>query len=176
MARTNKNVDWAAVEGAYRSGENSIRSIADKYGVTEAAIRQRAKKLGWTRDPEGAKREIVKARLSGVTSQLASQDVVRSIEAAAGEDVVDMERGLRIHRHCLISLEAVSETSCDPKEIKIIVDAASAAIDAIRKIRGLDRPNVTNVTVSHAGSMATKQEIESALETAASKVFNRGAI
>lgn len=37
--------DWEAIESAYRAGVLSLRDIGDKYGVTEGAIRKRAKSL-----------------------------------------------------------------------------------------------------------------------------------
>lgn len=41
--------DWEAIESAYRAGVLSLRDIGDKYGVTEGAIRKKAKKLEWVR-------------------------------------------------------------------------------------------------------------------------------
>ncbi|HDT1533816.1 TPA: hypothetical protein QHT16_003852 [Klebsiella pneumoniae subsp. pneumoniae] len=41
--------DWEAIESAYRAGVLSLRDIGDKYGVTEGAIRKRAKKFDWIR-------------------------------------------------------------------------------------------------------------------------------
>lgn len=41
--------DWEAIESAYRAGVLSLRDIGEQYGVTEGAIRKRAKKLGWVR-------------------------------------------------------------------------------------------------------------------------------
>lgn len=41
--------DWEAIESAYRAGVLSLRDIGEKYGVTEGAIRKRAKKFGWVR-------------------------------------------------------------------------------------------------------------------------------
>ncbi|HCS1549970.1 TPA: hypothetical protein OQM59_004263 [Shigella flexneri] len=41
--------DWEAIESAYRAGVLSLRDIGEKYGVTEGAIRKRAKKLDWAR-------------------------------------------------------------------------------------------------------------------------------
>lgn len=42
--------DWEAIESAYRAGALSLRDIGDKYGVTEGAIRKRAKKFDWVRN------------------------------------------------------------------------------------------------------------------------------
>lgn len=41
--------DWEAIETAYRAGVMSLREIGAQYGVTEGAIRKKAKKLGWVR-------------------------------------------------------------------------------------------------------------------------------
>ena len=136
-------VDWTAIEGLYRAGIRSINGLAKEHGVTEGAIRARAKKHGWVRNPGEVKREIVAAHMAGVTNDV-TRDVVRNIEDAARADVADMEGGLRINRNCLINLELASETATDPKEIKTIVDGASAAIESIRRIRGLDKPAVGN--------------------------------
>lgn len=41
--------DWEAIETAYRAGIMSLREIGTLYGVTEGAIRKKAKKLEWVR-------------------------------------------------------------------------------------------------------------------------------
>jgi hypothetical protein len=41
--------DWEAIESAYRAGVLALRDIGEQYGVTEGAIRKRAKKFGWVR-------------------------------------------------------------------------------------------------------------------------------
>ena len=41
--------DWEAIESAYRAGVLSLRDIGAQYGVTEGAIRKKAKKLEWVR-------------------------------------------------------------------------------------------------------------------------------
>ena len=43
-------VDWERIEVQYRAGLLSIRAIAEEHGVSDAAIRQKAKKFGWERD------------------------------------------------------------------------------------------------------------------------------
>lgn len=41
--------DWEAIESAYRAGVLVLRDIGEQYGVTEGAIRKRARKFGWVR-------------------------------------------------------------------------------------------------------------------------------
>lgn len=42
--------DWEAIESAYRAGLMSLREIAGKHGISEGAIRKRAKRDDWSRD------------------------------------------------------------------------------------------------------------------------------
>ncbi|SHJ70786.1 hypothetical protein SAMN05444159_1281 [Bradyrhizobium lablabi] len=44
-----KVIDWKGIEKDYRAGKTSIRQIAEWYGVSEGAIRKRAKANNWSR-------------------------------------------------------------------------------------------------------------------------------
>ena len=44
------STDWERVETDYRIGTKSLREIAEDQGITEGAIRKRAKRDEWTRD------------------------------------------------------------------------------------------------------------------------------
>jgi hypothetical protein len=44
------NIDWVGIQTSYRSGQLPTLGIARQYGVTEGAIRYRAKREGWQRD------------------------------------------------------------------------------------------------------------------------------
>lgn len=52
--------DWEAIETAYRAGVLSLRDIGEQYGVTEGAIRKRAKKFGWVRKTGTQVRKMVR--------------------------------------------------------------------------------------------------------------------
>jgi Winged helix-turn-helix DNA-binding len=43
-------IDWARTERLYRQGEISNREIARREGVSEGAVRKRAKAQGWKRE------------------------------------------------------------------------------------------------------------------------------
>ncbi|PAV01290.1 hypothetical protein CBG25_17520, partial [Arsenophonus sp. ENCA] len=58
-----KKPDWEAIESAYRAGSLSIRAIGDKYGVTEGAIRKRAKQNGWLRNLTEKVKEVTRTKL-----------------------------------------------------------------------------------------------------------------
>ena len=53
--------EWAQIEREYLSSDDSIREIADRYAISEAAIRKRAKAKGWERPVR--KREPVRTLL-----------------------------------------------------------------------------------------------------------------
>ncbi|EMM2539436.1 hypothetical protein SNM64_05715 [Klebsiella pneumoniae] len=42
--------DWEAIETAYRAGVMSLREMASQHGISEGAIRKRAKRDDWSRD------------------------------------------------------------------------------------------------------------------------------
>lgn len=50
MSEAKKPADWEKVERLYRAGVLSLREIAAPQGISETAIRKKAKKEGWTRD------------------------------------------------------------------------------------------------------------------------------
>lgn len=60
---TTKQPDWEAIERAYRAGALSIRTIADRFGVSDTAIRKKAKALNWTRDLSDQVRKEVRSKL-----------------------------------------------------------------------------------------------------------------
>jgi hypothetical protein len=49
MAARKSADEWARIQREYLAGEDSIREIADRYEISEAAIRKRAKAEGWER-------------------------------------------------------------------------------------------------------------------------------
>jgi len=145
-------VDWIAVEGAYRAGTKSLRDIAAEFGTAPSTIKSRAKKNGWVQDATGTKRRIVADRLAGLAQQVA-QNAMCEIESAADQDVADMNNGLAVARACLRRLAIIVEQSEDAKEIKVIVEANKAAVETIRRIRGLDDAPEGVVHVSWAGGL-----------------------
>lgn len=142
------SVDWSAIETAYRTGVKSVRSIATEHNVPEGTIRSRAKKHGWTRNPEGTKRELVRAAMAGaqggfahtVTHAATHIAIRESIESEAEQDIADMRNGLAVARGCIEKLKAMVESADGPRDIKTIVEATKGAIETIRRIRGLDEP------------------------------------
>lgn len=93
-----KSVDWESIERAYRAGALSIRTIADRHGVSDTAIRKRAKSGGWERDlSEQVRKEVRNKLVRGEVrdDQPANpEDDAEIIEEAAQEGA----RVVRSHR------------------------------------------------------------------------------
>lgn len=58
MANPTPHIDWEVVHLDYRANVLSIRQIAARHGITDGAIRKRAKRDGWVRDLSSEIREV----------------------------------------------------------------------------------------------------------------------
>lgn len=84
MSADKKPVDWERVEAQYRIGTMSLREIAEKHGITEGAIRKRAKRDAWTRD--------LTAKVKAKADELVRTESVRKEYAERTEkEVVEVE-------------------------------------------------------------------------------------
>lgn len=62
--------DWERIELDYRAGIKTLRQIAGEHGISEGAIRKRAKRDDWTRD--------LSERIQDKAEQLVRREAVRS--------------------------------------------------------------------------------------------------
>ncbi len=76
MTESNKRSqsDWERIEVQYRAGVMSLREIAGKHGITEGAIRKKAKAEGWDRDLEAK----VKAKAEALVRKELVRESVRA--------------------------------------------------------------------------------------------------
>lgn len=72
-----KQPDWALIEAEYRAGVKSLRQIGADHGVSEGAIRKRAKKDEWTRD--------LASRIQAKADELVRTEVVRNTVRSEGD-------------------------------------------------------------------------------------------
>jgi len=145
--------DWIAIEGLYRAGQMSLREIAKAHGTASSTIKSRAKRNGWTQDAAETKRQIVSNRMSRVqVAQDVEHRTLCEIEAAATQDVEDMQLGLKGARAVLqaavdsIGLQGVhvldsgkAELVLDPKDLKTLSECIKINVETIRTIRELDK-------------------------------------
>lgn len=95
---TPKQPDWEAIERAFRAGALSIRTIADRHGVSDTAIRKKAKALGWERDlSEQVRKEVRNKLVRGEVreDQCANPERDAEIIDEAAEEGATVVRGHR---------------------------------------------------------------------------------
>lgn len=101
-----KATDWEAVHAEYRSGQLSNVLLGKKYGVSEGAIRKRAKADGWQKDLAGAVRERVREKLvrEEVRTPNVRDEVIVETAATTGAEVVRRHRKDIAKGHGLASM------------------------------------------------------------------------
>lgn len=128
MCKDKKLIDWAGVERDYTKTELSIRELARWYGVTDTAIRLRAKKEGWERPP-GAK----KAKAEPAPPVPAPIIIVREpteLTAENTDPAAIVGRGRNLVLRLLDELDA---TTAHIGEIEAAIEVATANDDNTRR-------------------------------------------
>lgn len=96
MANPNPRIDWEVVHLEYRANVLSTRQIADRHGITEGAIRKRAKRDAWVRDLSNEVRDV-------------AEDMVRKSEAMAASPVRTGPRTIPERETIMASASAIVE-------------------------------------------------------------------
>lgn len=106
--------DWDAIERIYRTNTLSNRQLGKAHGISETAIRKRAKEHGWTRDLE--------QRVHERAEELVRQHEVR--EALAGRGTVP---------------PAITRDINSPEDMAVEIGAAATANIKLSHKRGAER-------------------------------------
>lgn len=134
-------VDWAACEKEYRTGTLSNRQLAEKFGCTEAAIRDRAKRYEWSRDLSDEVRKATNAKLLreelrrpiGEDAKLADEEVVRQ----AADVRVSV---VQTHRKDIKSLASLTERLRNKADVLLNdISDLKGLSDAVQAVEGLAR-------------------------------------
>lgn len=116
-----KFIDWAVVEKDYRAGLKSLRQIAEENGITEGAIRKRAKRDLWTRNleeriqqkaAEKVRKELVRTPGTQLTPHTEKQVVEEYSTVVSRVDLRqrdDVELGMANARGMLMELVQLSK-------------------------------------------------------------------
>lgn len=177
MARL-KPEQWADIRAAWIGTDKPIRELAREYGVTEAAIRQRAEKECWgPRNASGRKREIVASTLAGASQSSQGttrcEDPAESINAEADADIEVMRFTGKLFVKILYRADsmladpvseddaegAIRKARMDGKELNSIADASRKALDGYRRVRGLDEPPKPGDKIVRPYSHMTDEEL-----------------
>lgn len=99
MAARKTEAEWDRIELEYLQGEISVREIADRFDISDTAIRKRAKRDGWVR----AVRKPKSANLGAETVPALRRESSEPVEAA-----VIAERGRQLVARMLDELDATT--------------------------------------------------------------------
>jgi uncharacterized protein YjcR len=98
---------WEHVQGDYRAGILSNRAIADKYGVSEGAIRKKIKSHGWTKDLKSAVKHAASRKVAEQTANIVRDS--RSTQKSGTQYAVSTKKGT--HKHHKLTDDEVVETN-----------------------------------------------------------------
>lgn len=122
-----REINWSFVEEEYRAGLRSLRDIASEAGITEGAIRRKAKVEDWTRDlsakihrkagelvrKEGVRKDLRDVRKDGSCVQPTEKQVVEAnAQAIAFVDLSnrkDVQAAINVSRAQLEELAVLGD-------------------------------------------------------------------
>jgi hypothetical protein len=87
-----KETSWASIEADYRAGSKPLRVIASENGITEGAIRKRAKKEQWPRDLTAK----IRAQADAIVRKDAVRREVRETERVPEKEIVEANAELQV--------------------------------------------------------------------------------
>lgn len=114
-----RNIDWASIEREYRTGVKSNIQIANDNGVTETAIRKKAKQFGWVKDLSAIIRAKAaeKVRAQEVRTEF-GEDSEQAIEQQVIEENATLQANvIREHRKDITKARSIATLLMQELEI-----------------------------------------------------------
>jgi len=142
-----KKVDWEAVERDYRIGAKTLREMADIYGISHVAIKQRADKFEWTRDlSEKIKQkttELYNAKNLTLLTKLNEAELILTIAQKQSECLEQESKEIQVlvgmrdmlNKEFLMCEESTGEKA---RIVKNIVDISEKIINLRRRNLGIN--------------------------------------
>lgn len=155
------------------AGVDSVRAIAEKWGISDSYLRKRLKNTEGASSIERLKRREVNSRAA--LNATKAEILLRGVEVAAraaDEDVRDMVSGVEASREILVKIRSMIPDMDQARDLKVAAETVRATIDTIRKIRGLDNP--VDSGDDDLGS-ATEEELRNELARLQGQPFAPGA-
>jgi hypothetical protein len=153
MAARKTPSQWARIEREYLAGEDSIREIADRNEISEAAIRKRAKAEGWERPVRS--REPVRTLLPVPRSPAA-----QPVEPPAPRSNVEIAD----HARQLVGrmLDELDTVTAYQGELEEIIEDATAEDDNEQRrdamMKAISLPARSQIAKNLAGALKTINE------------------
>lgn len=116
------NIDWSAIEKEFRAGVKSNRQIADEHGVTETAIRKKAKSYGWVKDLASIIRAKAaeKVRTQEVRKEFAVDDDQADEQKIIEENATIQANVIRQHRTSIGKAQAIAQMLFEELERSVL--------------------------------------------------------
>ncbi len=116
------NIDWSAIEKEFRAGVKSNRQIADEHGVTETAIRKKAKSYGWVKDLAAIIRAKAaeKVRTQEVRKEFAVDDDQADEQKIIEENATIQANVIRQHRTSIGKAQAIAKMLFEELERSVL--------------------------------------------------------
>lgn len=168
-----KQIDWETIRAEYEAGA-SQSDLSRKHGVSRKAIQNHIEAEGWTQDIEPSIQRKVAEKVAGIVAGCDPKKKAEALDAEASRraDVVQRHRDeWEEHKH-LVDTAIVTKDFDAAKLAKITSETLKIRQEAERKAWQIDvaQPQVTNITVTQSGPMATLDEIKDVLKESAGKV------
>lgn len=163
--------DWEAIESAYRAGVLSLREIASQHGISEGAIRKRAKRDDWSRDISAKVKERADdlVRKAEVRKQVRAESALseRVLIESTAEAIanVRMEHRGDIRRARELANLLFEELSLDCTDIEMMKKLGEFMFDPDEKT-GRDKLNeIYQKTISLPSRVKSMKDLSDTLKT-----------
>ena len=134
---------WAEIRAEYEAGA-SLNVVAERHGMSRAAVQKRAKAEGWTQDVAPLIRQKVAEKVAGVVAGADPQKKAQILDAAAEKGAVlirQQQQDWEAHRELFGAVPADFEAG---KHAKISAEMLRIRHEGERAAYGLDEPGGGN--------------------------------
>ena len=167
-----KVIDWEKIELDYRSGVKSLREIASEQGVSDTAIRKRAKRDDWVRDLSAK----IKAKADDLVRKEQVRSEVRTQNTISEKETIDANANLvasvrLAHRKDIQRSRSIAMKLFDELEHQVGVENAEL-LEQLGEImrdedeKGQDKLNdIYHKIISLPGRVKAAKDLSDALST-----------
>jgi transposase-like protein len=169
-AKQKPEIDWIAIEREYRAGIKSVRALASEFGVTEGAIRKRARKDDWQRDLAPK----IRAKADDLVRTATVRSVVRTENAISERVLVEVNAQVQtdiilshrkdIQRARKVTMSLLSELEHQTDNLDLYDQLAELLLAPDEK--GVDKRNeLFNKVISLSGRSSTMKTLADSLKS-----------
>ena len=136
------NENWLDIKNEYINSDTSYRKLAEKYGVSFAALRGRAEKENWVSQKKYQQHKISMETAQKTADVIIAQNVDRTLKQLEMSDQINrlLDKWIMtISESELLSVDAIDKAAAALKKIQ----------DVQRIAEGKDSQNDVNIVINH---------------------------